>query len=188
MELKKIVSISGRPGLFKIISQGKSNVIVESLVEKKRFPAFATEKISAVEDISILTLDEDVKLSEVFSIMSTRLKGAESIDHKSHETELRNTFATIVPNYDTDRVYLSDIKKVFQWYNLLLKEGILGTDDTATPDKEGEKSQQGSKQANKTKGDRLKKVQTVTRNESRSAKPAMSKRVPMVKTGSSRGK
>ena len=74
MELKGIISISGRPGLFKIVSQGKSNVIVESILDKKRFPAFASEKISAVEDISIFTNDEDVKLTEIFSKLLKQLR------------------------------------------------------------------------------------------------------------------
>ncbi|NBO61718.1 MAG: hypothetical protein EBU82_12280 [Flavobacteriia bacterium] len=114
MELKGIISISGRPGLFKIVSQGKSNVIVESILDKKRFPAFASEKISAVEDISIFTNDEDVKLTEIFSKLLKQLEGKEAINHKVEENELRKAFTAVVPNYDIDRVYLSD---PLQWHS-----------------------------------------------------------------------
>ena len=143
MDLQGIISISGRPGLFKIVTQGKSNVIVESLIDKKRFPAFASEKISSIEDISIFTSEEDVKLTEVFASLLTQNEGKESISHKVEESVLRSTFTSVLPNYDIDRVYLSDIRKVFQWYNLLLKEGLLKLEvveeTEATPDGNVEK-------------------------------------------------
>lgn len=181
MELQGIISIAGRPGLFKIITQGKSTVIVESLIDKKRFPAFASEKISSIEDISIFTTDEDVKLTEVFSTMLKTYEGNESISHKTEEKELRKAFEGILKNYDYDRVYLSDIRKVFQWYNLLLKQGLLkeesDTEDTS------------NKELKKVKTDSPKKAsKSLATKEQKVAKATVSKKTPVVKTGSSRGK
>lgn len=184
MDLKGIISISGRPGLFKIVTQGKSNVIVESLIDKKRFPAFASEKISSIEDISIFTYDEDVKLTEVFSSLLTLNEGKEGINHKVDEPVLRKTFEGILPNYDIDRVYLSDIRKVFQWYNLLLKEGLLTVE--TEPAKSKEKTE---KEPKKVKADAAKKPsKPAASKETKAVKPAVSKKAPVVKTGSSRGK
>jgi hypothetical protein len=187
MDLQGIISISGRPGLFKIVTQGKSNVIVESLIDKKRFPAFASEKISSIEDISIFTSEEDVKLTEVFASLLTQNEGKESINHKVEESVLRSAFTSVLPNYDIDRVYLSDIRKVFQWYNLLLKEGLLKSEvieeTEATPDGKVEK------EAKKVKTEVVKKAtKKVTTKEPKAAKPAVTKKAPVVKTGSSRGK
>lgn len=187
MDLQGIISISGRPGLFKIVTQGKSNVIVESLIDKKRFPAFASEKISSIEDISIFTYEEDVKLTDVFATLLTQNDGKEAINHKVEEAVLRKTFEGVLPNYDIDRVYLSDIRKVFQWYNLLLKEGLLKKEEVAVED--GEKSAKAEKEPKKAKADTAKKPsKPAASKEPKAAKPAVSKKAPVVKTGSSRGK
>jgi hypothetical protein len=187
MDLQGIISISGRPGLFKIVTQGKSNVIVESLIDKKRFPAFASEKISSIEDISIFTDAEDVKLTDVFASLLTQNDGKEGINHKVEEAVLRKTFEGVLPNYDIDRVYLSDIRKVFQWYNLLLKEGLLKKEEVAV--EEAEKSAKAEKEPKKVKADAAKKPsKPAATKEPKAAKPAVSKKAPVVKTGSSRGK
>jgi hypothetical protein len=186
MELKGIISISGRPGLFKIISQGKSNIIVESILDKKRFPAFASEKISSLEDISIFTSDEDVKLTDIFSKLLNQFEEKEVIDHKSDEKELRKAFTALVPTYDMERVYLSDIRKVFQWYNLLLKEGLLAAESIA--EETGDSTSKSTKEVKKVKGDSVKKAKVSTVKEPKTPKPAVSKKAPVIKTGSSRGK
>jgi hypothetical protein len=187
MDLQGIISISGRPGLFKIVTQGKSNVIVESLIDKKRFPAFASEKISSIEDISIFTYEEDVKLTDVFSTLLSQNEGKESINHKVEESVLRSTFTSVLSNYDIDRVYLSDIRKVFQWYNLLLKEGLLKLEVI----EEAEAASEGKieKETKKVKTEAVKKTtKKVATKEPKLSKPAVSKKAPVVKTGSSRGK
>lgn len=187
MELQGIISISGRPGLFKIVTQGKSNVIVESLIDKKRFPAFASEKISSIEDISIFTYEEDVKLTDVFSTLLSQNDGKESINHKVEESVLRSTFTSVLSNYDIDRVYLSDIRKVFQWYNLLLKEGLLKLEVI----EETEAASEGKieKETKKVKTEAVKKTtKKVATKEPKVSKPAATKKAPVVKTGSSRGK
>jgi len=187
MDLKGIISISGRPGLFKIVTQGKSNVIVESLIDKKRFPAFASEKISSIEDISIFTYEEDVKLTDVFSTILSQNDGKEAINHKVEEAVLRKTFEGILPNYDIDRVYLSDIRKVFQWYNLLLKEGLMQKEEEAT--EAVDKPVKEEKEPKKAKAETTKKpAKTAVIKEPKAAKPAATKKAPVVKTGSSRGK
>ena len=185
MDLQGIISISGRPGLFKIVTQGKSNVIVESLIDKKRFPAFASEKISSIEDISIFTYEEDVKLTDVFSTILSQNDGKEAINHKVEEAVLRKTFEGVLPNYDIDRVYLSDIRKVFQWYNLLLKEGLLKKEEAESADKPVKEE----KEPKKAKAETAKKpAKTAGIKEPKAAKPAATKKAPVVKTGSSRGK
>lgn len=187
MDLKGIISIAGRPGLFKIVTQGKSNVIVESLIDKKRFPAFASEKISAIEDISIFTHDEDVKLTEIFDSLITLNDGKEGINHKVEEDVLRQTFKGILPNYDIHRVYLSDIRKVFQWYNILLKEGFLKKTEESTEDSNS--LTKAEKDQKKIKAKTPKNPsKTSTPKETKSVKPSVSKKAPIIKTGSSRGK
>ena len=125
MDLSGIISISGKPGLYKVIAQGKNSVIVESVMDKKRFPAYATDRISALEDISIYTLESDVPLKDVFESMYKKYDGKEGLSHKDDVINLQEVLFEILPDYDEDKVYPSDIKKLFQWYNMLLKAGNL---------------------------------------------------------------
>ena len=125
MDLAGIISISGRPGLYKVIAQGKNNIIVESLIDKKRIPAYSSDRISALEDISIYTLESDKPIKDIFSDMFKKLEGKECLSHKSDIDDLQEYLLEILPDYDEDRVYSSDIKKIFQWYNMLLKYGVL---------------------------------------------------------------
>jgi hypothetical protein len=125
MDLSGIISIAGKPGLYKVIAQGKNNVIVESLVNGKRIPAYATDKISALEDISIYTLESDVPLADVFASLIKKFDGKEGLSHKDDVINLQEVLFEVLPDYDEDRVYPSDIKKLFQWYNLLVNAGIL---------------------------------------------------------------
>ena len=125
MNLTGIISISGRPGLFKVIVQGKNNVIVESLEDKKRFPAYSSDRISALDDISIYTHDQEKPLREIFKEIFEKEKGAVTISHKDTDVNLINYLLEILPNYDQEKVYVSDIKKIYQWYNLLHKSGNL---------------------------------------------------------------
>jgi hypothetical protein len=125
MDLSGIISIAGKPGLYKVIAQGKNSVIVESLVNGKRIPAYATDKISALEDISIYTLESDVPLADVFASLIKKFDGKEGLSHKDDVINLQEVLFEVLPDYDEDRVYPSDIKKLFQWYNLLVNAGIL---------------------------------------------------------------
>lgn len=123
--LKTILCISGKPGLFKLISQAKNMLIVESLQTGKRQPAYAHEKIISLGDIAIFTDEEDVPLSEVLNAIKEKENGAKVIlDIKKADNEtLRAYLAEVLPNFDRERVYPTDIKKLISWYNLLVETG-----------------------------------------------------------------
>lgn len=125
MYLEGILSISGKPGLFKMVNQARNNLIVESLETKKRFPAFSTAKISALEDIAIFTEEKEVSLLEVFNNIFELHEGKSTISHKSSKEELVDFMTKILPEYDKDRVHISDMKKIVQWYNILVDKDIL---------------------------------------------------------------
>jgi hypothetical protein len=130
MDLSKILTISGKNGLFRLISQGKNNFIVESLEEKKRFPAFQSEGVSTLENISIYTHDDSLELSKVFQAIYLKQE-KQPIEYKSFTDEqLRDFFNQVVPHYDEDKVFISNIKKVYQWYNILLKNDLISIDET----------------------------------------------------------
>ena len=124
MEFNKIISVAGKPGLFHAISQTKSGFIVESLVDKKRFPIPSTNNVSLLENIAIYTYEEEVPLLTVFKTMYEKTEGKEAINHKESGKKLTSFFSEILPDYDEDRVYTSNIKKVIQWYNILVSSGV----------------------------------------------------------------
>ena len=138
MELKDIISISGKSGLFSIVGKSKNNVIVESLSEKKRFPIFNTNKISALSDISIYTYDEEVLLSDIYKNIYKENKGGKTISHNESIDKLKIEFEKLVPNYDKEQVYSSDIKKLFQWYNILHETENLKLKETKTEENSNE--------------------------------------------------
>ncbi len=119
MILKDILSISGEPGLFKFIAQGKNAIIVEHLETKKRSSAYGSAKVSSLEDIAIFTEKEDMPLGKVFDLIYEKSEGGLAIDSKSDPVKLKAWFEEMLPDYSRDKVYLSDIKKVAQWYNIL---------------------------------------------------------------------
>ena len=124
--LKTILSISGKPGLYKLVSQGKNMLIVESLADKKRFPAYGNEKIISLADIAMYTNDSEVPLRDVLrSIKEKENAAIASIDVKKATSEqLREYLAEVLPDFDRDRVYTNDIKKLILWYNILVSNGI----------------------------------------------------------------
>jgi hypothetical protein len=132
--LKGILAISGKPGLFKLITNAKNSIIVESLVDGKRMPAYATSKISSLEDISIFTLDGDVKLADVFAAIFEKELNVNT--KKASSKELKDLFKRALPDFDEDRVYVSDIKKVFAWYNLLKEKEVITTESIEALKKE----------------------------------------------------
>lgn len=118
--LKGILSISGQKGLFKLVSQAKNSVIVESLIDGKRFPAYASARISSLEDISIYTQEGEAKLSDVLLNIHTALEGKAIEEQQLTNDKIKAQFEKYIPNYDKERVYVSDMKKLFTWYNLLV--------------------------------------------------------------------
>lgn len=125
MELKDIMAISGHSGLFKFISQGRHGIIVESLVDGKRTNVSASAKVSALNDIAIFTNDAEMPLKDVLKKIKEAENGAQAISHKSDDKELKKYFEKVLPDYDRDRVYASDIKKVINWYNQLQSLNVL---------------------------------------------------------------
>ena len=134
--LKEILSISGKPGLYKLISNTANALIVESLLDGKRFPAYSNAKIIALEDISIYTEDEDMPLKTVFKRIFDKEEGKLAINHKESAAVITNYIESVVPEYDADRVYVSDMRKMIQWYNLLLEKNLLNFDEPEEEKKE----------------------------------------------------
>ena len=126
MDLSKILSISGKPGLFKLVGEAKNNVVVESLTDGKRTPAFSHDRISTLKEISIYTETEDITLEDVLKRIFDETDGKAALDpKKSSSDEVKAFFEKILPDYNREAVYVSDMKKVFTWYNFLLEKGIL---------------------------------------------------------------
>ncbi|MDE6306111.1 MAG: DUF5606 domain-containing protein [Muribaculaceae bacterium] len=123
--LKTILSIAGRPGLYRLVSQGKNMLIVESLSTGKRTPAYAHDKVISLGDIAIYTIEEDKPLSQVLEAVKTKT-GGQPVDVKGlgADDKVRAFFAEILPDFDQDRVYTADIKKLLNWYNQLIAAGI----------------------------------------------------------------
>lgn len=139
--VETILSISGKPGLYKLVSGGKMNLIVEVLDEThRRMPAFATDRVTSLSDIAMYTDAEDVPLWQVLKNLGEKegLKEATFDYKKASATELRAYFAEVLPAYDRDRVRDTDIKKLIQWYNILVKYGITDFEATFNPDAQKE--------------------------------------------------
>jgi hypothetical protein len=152
MVLKDIMAISGESGLFKFIAQGKNSIIVEHLETKKRSSAFASAKVSSLEEISVFTEKEDMLLSKVFDLIFEKEKGGPAIDFKSDPARLKTYFNEVLPEYDKERVYVSDIKKLVHWYNILQQLNMLVKEE---PEKAEEKAEE----------------KTVEKEEKKEAKP-----------------
>lgn len=136
MNLKDILFITGKPGLFKTVGQAKNGVIVESISDGKRFQVFANDKVSSLEEISIFTNADDMPLKEVIKRIFDKENGAVAADPKSDDKEVRAYFASVVPEYDPERVYVSHIRKILGWYNLLNSHQMIVWDDK--PDEIGD--------------------------------------------------
>ena len=124
MELKDILAISGQPGLYKFVAQSMRGVIVESLIDGKRMNAAATSRVSALTEISMFTEGEDIALADVFTNIWNYTGGKQAISHKESAEKIQAEFAKVLPEYDRERVHVSDMKKCFAWYNILVKAGF----------------------------------------------------------------
>jgi hypothetical protein len=148
MNLKDILSISGYSGLFRYISQGRNGVIVEGLADNKRMNASSTLRISALEDIAIFTDEKEIPLKEVLQKIFQKENGGQALDSKLTNDKIKSYFESILPDYDRDKVYVSDMKKVIMWYNILQSLNLVDLEEDkkedegngeATPNKEEEK-------------------------------------------------
>jgi len=135
MSLEKVLSISGKPGLYKMTKQTRSGFLAESLLDQKKISVSSRHNVSLLTEIAIYTLTQEVPLRAIFEKIATKEDGKQTISHKVPKVELEEFFFGVLPDYDEDRVYPSDIKKVVQWYNLLVKNGFT---DFSKPVQEGE--------------------------------------------------
>jgi hypothetical protein len=137
MSLDKILAISEKPGLFKLLTQTRTGFLAESLIDGKRIAVNIRSNVSLLSEIAIYTLSEEVPLREVFKKIRTKEEGNQtSIGHKESKDVLEEYFFDVLPDYDEDRVYPSDIKKVIRWYNLLQKNNLLDLLDEEASDEE----------------------------------------------------
>ena len=148
--LQDILAVTGKPGLFKLVSRGNNMLIVESLLDGKRMPTYARDKIVSLADVSMFTEDDDVALSEVLTKLGEKegLKPASIDPKKADNDELRKFFAAVLPNFDRERVYPSDIRKLIQWYNVLINAGIT---DFSVEEEEKVESKESKAESQKSK-------------------------------------
>lgn len=142
MDLTKIISISGKPGLFNLIKQSRTGFIVESVETGKRTSVSSTNNVSLLANVAMYTMDAEVPLEEVFYKIAEKENLGLAISHKESGANLHAYFSEVLPDYDEDRVYDSDLKKLFQWYNILQKAGLIDLD---RPEKEEEETIQETK-------------------------------------------
>jgi len=141
MALEKILSIGGKPGLYRLLTQTRSGFVGESLLDGRRISVGLRNNVSLLSEIAIYTLEEEVPLREVFQKIKEKEEGGKtSIGHKEEKIKLEEYFFDVLPNYDEDRVYASDIKKIIQWYNILHDKGI--TDFSESDDEDATSSEE----------------------------------------------
>jgi len=159
IDLTGIISISGQPGLFKIVAQSKNGIIVEGLSDKKRINVYASTKVSTLSDISMFTTGEDKPLEAIMSSIFDKEKGGAAIDNKVDDKEMATYFETVLPEYDKERVYVSNMRKLITWYNTLQLTGSL---------KEKEENKTGDDKSVALKPDEKAKIKkTVTKASSK---------------------
>jgi hypothetical protein len=182
MDITGIFAISGKPGLFKSIAQSKHGVIVESLTDGKRFNAYTTYKVSALEDITVFSIDEDITLLEVLTKIAEKENfKAVAIVETATKDELRKYFAAIVPNYDADRVYDSDIKKIIKWYNQLHQNNRVKAVAAEKEESKKEEIVAEEKPAKAAKAAKPKAAKEPKAEVDKEAKPAAKKKAPAKK-------
>ena len=139
MEFKDILAISGMPGLYKYVAQSTRGIIVESLADGHRSMASATSRVSALSEISMFTEGEDITLADVFTRMYAHTEGKEAISHKESADRLKAFFGEVLPEYDRERVHVSDIKKAVAWFNILVAAGFT---EFVLPEEEEEQTEE----------------------------------------------
>lgn len=138
MDLTKILSISGKPGLYKLIAQTKTGMVVESLIDNQRTTVFANQRVSSLEEISVYSYTDDMPLKDVFKMIATHTENEAVPDTKENPSVLRTFFEAAVPDYDKERVYDSDIRKILAWYNQLQGLDLLSFDEVEGEEEGGE--------------------------------------------------
>ncbi len=141
MDLSKIITISGKSGLFRIISETRNGLVAESLTDGRKVPVFATERSSVLEDINIFTTEGEMPLKEVIWRLYEHEEGKPLDNPKKDQAAAMAKFEEALPEYDKERVYFNDIKKVFNWYNLLLAKDMISKPEEEKPDADQESNQ-----------------------------------------------
>jgi hypothetical protein len=172
MILKDILAISGEPGLFKFIAQGKNSMIVEQLETKKRSSAFGTAKVSSLEEITVFTEKEDMPLGKIFDLIFEKNNGGPAIDFKSDPEKLKSWFSEVLPEYDKDKVYTSDIKKIAHWYNILHELNLLVKDEPEKSAGESESEKKEEKKPKKEPAEKKKEPSVVKEDKPAPKKPS----------------
>jgi len=139
IDLTGIIAISGQPGLYKVVAQSKNGIIVEGLADKKRTSISSTAKVSSLEDISMFTTGEDKPVAEIMKAIFDKEKGGACIDAKADDKTVVAYFAAVLPDYDKERVYTSNMRKLFNWYNGLQTSGNLKVKEAETTEESAEK-------------------------------------------------
>lgn len=177
IDLTGIIAITGQPGLYKIVAQSKNGIIVEGLADKKRVNVYASTKVSTLSDISMFTTGDDKPLEEIVTAIFEKEKGGPAVDNKADDKAIEAYFNAVVPDYDKDRVYVSNMRKLFNWYNTLQTTGNL---------KEKEEKKEGEEKAVAIKAeDKAKVKKTVAKDSTKPKTSAGVKKTAGVrKTGS----
>ena len=138
MSFQKILAISGKPGLYELKVQTRSGFVAEALLDGKKITVGSRSNVSLLSEIAVYTYNEEVKLIEIFKTIAAKENGEPTISHKESDDKLRSYFREILPEFDEDRVYTSDIKKIFNWYNILQPKGYVSVEALNTEAKEEE--------------------------------------------------
>jgi hypothetical protein len=141
MDLTKVLSVAGKPGLHELVAQSKNGIIVQSLADKKRFPISATTNVSSLNDIAIYTFEGEIPLREIFRNIFKKEDGKAGLSHKESSNAIFTYFNDIAPGFDDERVYVSDMKKVLQWYNILQGFGLVDLEPDEEETAEEEKTE-----------------------------------------------
>lgn len=149
MDLTKIMTIAGKPGLYQLYSQTKNGIVVESLIDGRKLPVFANDRVSSLQDISIFTTGEDMPLEDVLKALFTKLNGEKALDPKSDKKELITFMDENLPEWDRERVYPSDLKKLVTWYNMLIEHKLIDLKDKDESE-EGEGKEEPKKDENES--------------------------------------
>ncbi|MCT4623098.1 MAG: DUF5606 domain-containing protein [Schleiferiaceae bacterium] len=145
MDLTKILAIGGKPGLYELVAQSKNGIIVQALADKKRFPVNATQNVSALNDIAIYTFEGELPLREIFRNIYKKEDGKAGLSHRESSNSIYSYFSDIAPDFDDERVYVSDMKKVLQWYNILQGHGLVDL-ELSEEEKEAEKEEEAAEE------------------------------------------
>ena len=156
MKLDKVLSISGKPGLYELKAQTRGGFVAESMLDGKKISVNLRHNVSLISEIAIYTYTEEVPLREVFQKIYDKENGGEAISHKESKAKLEEYFSEVLPDYDEDRVYISDIKKIIQWYNLLVSKGYTDfskAEESAVEEETSKEETTGKKQSKDSGGE-----------------------------------